>query len=65
VLSLESICKGFGPPEGDAPNATYHQCDLLFIDECTAIAANMSGDSPLCGRGAYCKAKSFGLKKKG
>ena len=20
VLSLESICKGFGPPEGDAPN---------------------------------------------
>ena len=47
VLSLESICKGFGPPDGDAPEAPYHQCDLLFVDVCTAIAANMSGDSPL------------------
>ena len=38
-----------GLSEGDAPNAVVHshKCDLLFIDECTAIAANMSGDSPL------------------
>ena len=38
-----------GLSEGDAPNAVYHshKCGLMFIDECTAIAANMSGDSPL------------------
>ena len=43
AVSLESVVKGFGAEGGP----TYTGCDLLIMDECTALAANTSGDSPL------------------